>query len=573
MLFANPKKIFKKNLRQKNRAREIAPDEIFIDATNLPKFDQSQFEGRLEKPISRRKVLGCGIFFLIIFIVLLGKISMLQIVQGKDFALKAEQNTLRQTVIFPERGVIYDRNGILLASNVYAGADAEFPRRSYATTTGLAQVLGYISYPAKDNNGFYYQDRYEGMDGVEKIYNKELSGTNGLKIIEANALGKVESESVIEPPQDGQSLTLSIDSRIQDKLYQFMKDLSDSLGFTGGAGTIMDINTGELVASVSFPEYNSNIMSDHTDSRAISDLVNNPNNPFLNRVTDGLYTPGSIVKPFIALAALKEGVIDPSKKILSTGSISIPDPYDPTKKSVFNDWRPQGWIDMRAALAVSSDVYFYEIGGGFENQPGLGIAKIDEYMKLLGFGGIVPDNPLLDKAGSIPSVEWKAKNFPGDPWRIGDTYHTAIGQYGFQVTPLQMVRAVASIPNGGRLLNPTLLKTNEVDAIKQETVLPFTEDELTVVKEGMRQSVLMGTSVGLNIPQVALAAKTGTAELGSAKKFVNSWVIGFFPYDKPKYAFAAVMEKGPYTNTIGALYVMRQLFEWMAINTPEYFKP
>ncbi|MEK7575388.1 MAG: penicillin-binding transpeptidase domain-containing protein [Patescibacteria group bacterium] len=572
MLFKNPKNLFKKNLSQKNWGREIDPDEIFIDATNLPEFDQSQFEGRLEKPISKRTVIGCGIFFAIIFLAFSAKVSILQILQGDTYALKSEQNSLRQTIIFPERGVIYDRNKVLLASNVYAGVNTEFPRRSYAQIDGLAHVLGYIRYPSRDSNGFYYQDRYEGMDGVEEIYNSELAGKNGLKIIETNALGKIESESVIEPPRDGASLLLSVDSKIQEKLYELIKSSATNIGFDGGAAAIMDVNTGELLASVSFPEYNSNVMSDRTNKKQINLFLQSKKNPFLNRVTDGLYTPGSIIKPFVALGALKEGVIDPEKEILSTGSISIPNPFDSAKRSVFNDWKAHGYVDMRAALAVSSDVYFYEIGGGFEDQAGLGIVTIEKYMRLFGFGEILSGNPLLDREGSIPSPDWKKENFKGDSWRIGDTYNTSIGQYGFQVTLMQALRATASLGNGGRLLSPTLLQTDELSALRQSKALPFTGEHLAVVKEGMRDAVLVGTAKGLNIPEVTVAGKTGTAELGSSKKFVNSWIVGFFPYEKPRFAFAALMEKGPYENSIGALYVMRQLFEWMAVNTPEYLK-
>src|SRR3989344_696503 len=572
MALINPKNIFKKNLRQKNWGREIDPDEIFIDASNLPQFDQSQFEGRLEKPISKHTVMGCGVIFLVIFMLFLGKVSMLQLAQGKAYALKSQQNSLRQTIIYPERGIIYDRNKVILASNIYTIAESEFSRRTYATISGMSHILGYVRYPAKDANGFYYQDRYEGVDGVEQVYNRQISGKSGLIIIETNALGKIESKSLIEMPRDGASLLLSIDSRIEKKLYELIKSLAENTGFNGGAAVLMDVNTGEIIVSVSYSEYDSNVMSDRNNVEAISEFIKNEQKPFLNRVTDGLYTPGSIIKPFIALAALKEGVIDPNKEILSTGSISVPNPFDPDKKSVFRDWKAHGYVDMRSALAVSSDVYFYEIGGGFQDQPGLGIENIEKYMRLFGFGETLPDNHLLDKEGSIPSPDWKKENFNGDQWRIGDTYNTSIGQYGFQATPMQIVRATASIANGGRLLNPTLLKTSELEAIKQEKILPFNDEQINVIKEGMRQAVISGTATGLNIPEVKIAAKTGTAELGSVKKFVNSWIIGFFPYEKPRFAFAAIMEKGPYENTIGALYVMRQLFEWMSLHTPEYLR-
>lgn len=567
MTFRGKNNFLKRNFWRKNQNQEIDPDEILLDAKNLPQFDQSQFEGRLEKPLSKRTVIACGIFFCLVLIAFAGKISILQIKQGKEYALKSSANSLRQTVIFSERGVIYDRNNARLASNVYDEMNKDFTRRTYISAPGMAHVLGYVRYPAKDAYGFYYQDQYEGMDGIEKIYNETLAGKTGLKIVETNAFGKVITESVLERPQDGQSLTLSIDSRIQEKFYEFMKKTADNIGFEGGAGVLMDVLTGEIIASVSFPEYDSNVMSDRTNGAKIKEFVKNPRNPFLDRVTNGLYTPGSIIKPFIALAALRENIIDPKKEILSTGSISIPNPYDPKKKSVFRDWRAQGYVDMRTALAVSSDVYFYEIGGGFEDQPGLGIGNIEKYMQLFGFGASLPDNPLLGKKGTIPSPAWKAENFAGDPWRIGDTYNTSIGQYGFQVTPLQVVRATASLANGGKLLEPTLLRTN---TRKQSVVLPFTAEQFQIVTEGMQQSVLSGTAKGLNIPEVAIAAKTGTAELGTYKKFVNSWIIGFLPDKNPRLAFATIMEKGPYTNTIGALYVMRELFEWMARNTPEY---
>ena len=119
----------------------------------------------------------------------------------------------------------------------------------------------------------------------------------------------------------------------------------------------------------------------------------------------------------------------------------------------FNDWRPQGWVDMEHAIAVSSDVYFYEVGGGYQNQKGLGISLIDKYMGMFGFGKDLPDGFFSGNAGTVPSPLWKAENFNSEDWHIGDTYHTAIGQYGLQVTPIQKVRAVASIANGGKLMD------------------------------------------------------------------------------------------------------------------------
>ena len=549
---------------------EIDPDEIFLDSKNLPGFNVHQFEGRLEKPITKRTVIILGIFFSLIGGAFVSRAGYLQVALGDSYKERAENNRLRHAPIFSERGVIYDRNGQLVVSNEVGKGD--YPKRVYNKSSGLAHVLGYVSYPKKDSSGFYYQEEFVGKDGVEKKYNDVLSGEAGLKITEVDVFGNIQSENTIHPGVPGKSITLSIDKRLNEKMYAFMKNLSDGVGFEGGAGIIMDVRNGEILSLVSFPEYDPETVSSGDDDDKIRSYLKDEDKPFLNRVIQGLYTPGSIVKPFLAVGALKENIISPSKQILSTGSISIPNPYYPNIKSVFTDWKAHGWVDMRKALSVSSNVYFYEVGGGFGDQKGLGIDKIGYYTRLFGIG--LPSGVDLfgEKGGTIPSPNWKEENFPGDNWRIGDTYHTSIGQYGFQVTPAQMVKAVAAIGNDGKLLKPHLLKEDKSETDYLEKQLDIDKESFTVVKEGMRQAVMEGTASGLNISAVKIGGKTGTAELGTLKQFVNSWVIGFFPYDEPKYAFAVVMEKGPRHNTVGALFIMRQLLEWMSLNAPEYLE-
>jgi penicillin-binding protein 2 len=275
----------------------------------------------------------------------------------------------------------------------------------------------------------------------------------------------------------------------------------------------------------------------------------------------------------MALAALEEGIIDPETKILSTGSISIPNPYDPKQVTIFKDWKAHGWVNLREALAVSSDVYFYAIGGGYEKQKGLGIAKIDDYVKKFGLGQATGIKFLSEETGVIPTPEWKAKVFNGEAWRLGNTYHTAIGQYGFQVTPIQMVKAVAGIATSGRLITPTILKLAKGDQVQSGSLITgIKEANYQIVREGMRMAVTSGISTSLNVPEVKLAVKSGTAELGVSKKYVNSWITGFFPYESPRYAFAIVMEKGGRDNLIGASVVMRQTLDWIIANASEYLK-
>ena len=565
---------FKKFKRNKKRSTFVETDEIFLDSKNLQNFDRQQFEGRIETPIPRTTINFLGSFFLVVVLIFGARLSYLQVQNGEAYRERSENNTLQKINIFTERGIIYDRNKVELAWNKKGEAEnTPVPYTRAYLSPGFSHMLGYVSYPAKDTQGIYWQTEFIGKDGLEKQYQEKIKGVNGAKIIETDARGVIHSFNIINIPKAGDDLLTSIDSSIQTKLFNLIKNLSENNGFTGGSAIIIDARNGEILASTSFPEYDSEILSLGKDINLINSYLTDKRKFFLDRTVSGLYTPGSIVKPFFALGALAENVINPTKKILSTGSISIPNPYFPDQKTVFRDWRVNGWTDMAEALAVSSDIYFYEIGGGFEEQKGLGIANIEKYATLFGFGDKTMVDLPHETKGTIPSPEWKALNFKGDPWRIGDTYHTAIGQYGFQVTPIEMARAVAAIANGGKLLTPHFIlddteKENLFSVLDPNTVK---KEYLDVVHDGMRKAVTYGTAVALNVPYVQVAAKTGTAQLGIAKNKVNSWVIGFFPYENPKYAFAIMMEAGPTNNSVSASTVVRGLLDWMSLNRPEYF--
>ena len=572
-------KIFKRN-KFKKRSSLVEPDEIFLDSTNLANFDRQQFEGRIESPISKQTISVIGIFFLVCTLIFSGRLGYLQIVKGQSYLERSENNTLEGITIFADRGIIYDRNKVELAWNkkdeaqmgAEEGAEEEildFGIRSYKNP-GFSHILGYVKYPTKDSSGNYWQSEFEGLDGLEKQYNDLIKGKNGSKLTETDARGEVHSENIVNAPERGADLVTTIDSRIQGALFNLIKKTADDYTFTGGAGIIMDVENGEIITSTSFPEYDSEILSQGKDKEKIAGYMGDKRKVFLDRTISGLYTPGSVVKPILALGALTENIIDPLKEILSTGSISIPNPYFPDQPTIFKDWRVNGWTDMRGAIAVSSDIYFYAIGGGYQDQKGLGILNIEKYAKLFGIGektGIdLPD----ETQGVIPNPEWKLKNFAGDPWRLGNTYHTSIGQYGFQATPMEMARATSAIANEGTLVTPHFI-LGDKEKETQTKKLDIQKDYYTIVQEGMRQAVTYSTASSLNVPFVDVAAKTGTAQLGVAKNRVNSWVIGFFPYEEPKYAFTIMMESGPSANSVNASYVMRQLLDWMYWETPEYF--
>jgi penicillin-binding protein 2 len=553
--------------KRKRHAVLIEPDEIFIDSSNIPSFDIDQLEGRMERPIHKKVLTLTGVLLSLVFVLYFARALDLTFVHGVAYAKQAADNQLKEEVVFADRGNIVDRTGIPLAFNTRSGSSTnDYAGREYAPYQGLGSVVGYVKPPAKDSSGVYYRNTYIGIDGAERVYDGILQGQNGLMLTETDAQGKVVSQSTEAPPKTGEKVTLTIDAPVTEGLYNAIKERADASNFQGGGGVIMDIQTGEIIAMASYPTFDSQALSSGNGG-VLTALLGDKRQPFLDRVVDGLYAPGSIVKPFMGVAALTEGVIDENKQILSTGSISIPNPYDPAHPSVFKDWRAQGYVDLRHAIAVSSDVYFYEVGGGFGNQIGLGIDRVDQYLRKFGFGSDPGLEGFSKKVGTIPTPAWKADNFDGDPWRIGDTYHTTIGQYGVQVTPLQAVRAAAAIANGGYLVDPTLLASST--PLRMYLSLP--QHAFDVVKEGMRLGVTEGIAGAVSVPFVAVAAKTGTAQVGAHNEYINSWMIGFFPYDHPRYAYAIVLERGPAGTTTGAPAAMNTFLWWLNQNAPQYF--
>lgn len=548
--------------------KEIDPDEILIDSANSGGFDLDRFEGRIERPLSRRSfVLAGGVLFLL-SLGLLSRALDLQVMNGVAYAKQAKENQLEQRVIFADRGLIEDRTGAPLAWNERANIEDDFAARMYAAYRGLAHVVGYVKPPAKDSSGFYYRNAFVGVDGAEMAYDGLLKGENGIALTETDARGRVVSEAKVKPPVSGEKLTLSIDAKVNQGLFDQLADRARASHAQGAAGVIMDVRTGELLALTSYPEYSPQMMT-VGDKAAIQSYNADRQRPFLNRATDGLYAPGSIVKPMMAAAAINEGIIDEFKQILSTGKLVLPNPYNPDQPSIFKDWRVNGWTDAREAIAVSSDIYFYEVGGGFEGQPGLGISRIDEYLRKFGLGHNPGLEGFSEVDGTIPTPEWKAENFPNDPtWRIGDTYHTAIGQYGTLVTPLQAVRMTAAIANGGTLLTPSLFASTTPQGVK----LDISPHALEVAREGMRQGVTTGIATAVNFPFVKVAAKTGTAQVGMRNENQNAWMVGFWPYEDPKYAYAVVLEKMPAGTPIGGSSVMNLFFTFMEANEPRYLE-
>jgi penicillin-binding protein 2 len=567
---------------RKAASHEIDPEDVFIDSQNLSSLNVDQLEGQLERPLDKKVFyLALAVSFFLV-VGLSYRLFSMQVLRADDYKEIADNNRLRKIPLFALRGTIGDRNNALLAWNsdtlLERSSSTEtsreetkkstdgIPRRVYTDTKGFAHLLGYVSYPKRDQSGVFWQDEYIGKDGVEKEYQTELAGVKGERIIEVTATREIESQNVVVYPSHGENVVLTIDKDVQAKLYERMEALAHRVGFTSGAGVIMDVRNGEILALTNYPEYDNNLMT-NADSKEekdkVADALLDKRGKFINRVVSGLFTPGSTVKPFFAYAALAENVITPEQNIYSSGQLVIKNKYG-GPDTVFKDWKAHGYIDMRNAIAESSDEYFYQIGGGYKDQKGLGIARLNRYAQMFGFASTTGVDLPGEESGVIPSPEWKKKVFD-EEWLLGNTYHSAIGQYGFQLTPLELVRAVASIANGGYLVTPHVLLRSS----SASSTLSLNQKKLKVVQEGMRLAVKggEGTAKGLNIARVHVAGKSGTAELGVSKQLVNSWISGYFPYEDPKYAFVVIMEKGDRHNPYGAVVAMKETLEWMRDNT------
>ena len=546
----------------KRKDPEIAPDEIFLDASNVPDFDRARFEGRLEKPLSSATFFSLTVALAVLFSALIVRSWNLQITNGPAFLAESTHNSLEAVTLFASRGIITDFQGIVLAEN-FEKQDIGV-RRKYLVPS-LGQIIGYVSYPKKDEKGVYYDTNQTGIAGLEAEYDELLAGKNGQLLTEKDALGKVRSEGVIIKPEDGKTLRLSIDAGLEQPFARAISNIASRQRFIAGSGVIMDVNTGAVRAIVSYPSYDPNVIANDSSPEIMEKYSANPGRPFLDHAVQGVYAPGSIVKPLIASGALTDGTITPDTVINDPGFISLPDPYHPGKKFIYKSWRELGPMDVRDAIAWSSDVFFYAVGGGFENQKGLGIDRLNYWYRQFGLGKQTGIDLPGEATGLLPTPEWKRKIF-NEPWYLGDTYFTAIGQYSMQVTPLQMARATAALANGGKLFTPTMA----ADKSPKYSLVLADASAMKVVREGMRQAVTAAIAGTLNLPYVKVAAKTGTAQTGTRNQYDNSWVIGFFPYENPQYAFAVVLERGPEGSGSQAVNVMRELFESLYLENSTY---
>ncbi|MEK7124561.1 MAG: penicillin-binding transpeptidase domain-containing protein, partial [Patescibacteria group bacterium] len=335
--------------------------------------------------------------------------------------------------------------------------------------------------------------------------------------------------------------------------YNSLEKSIKNLGAKKGAAVALDPRNGAVLAMVSYPAYDNNIFSGRILQEDFNNLQNDPYQPFFNRAISAQYPTGSTIKPFLASAALQENIISPNKIINDPGYILVKNQYDPSITYKFGGVIPHGPVDMREAIAVSSNIYFYTIGGGYENQQGLGPTRIKKYLDLFGWEEKTGIDLPGEFSGFVPSPEWK-QEYKNEGWWDGDTYNLSIGQSDLQVTPLQVALAYSAIANGGTLYKPQVAKSIAEGSGKDAKIIEefhpqvirqnfISPENISIVRQGMRDCVQKpyGSCVVLNNLPVAVAGKTGTAETNK-EGFFNTWSSNFAPYDNPEIVFVATIE-------------------------------
>ncbi|MDZ4285221.1 MAG: penicillin-binding transpeptidase domain-containing protein, partial [Patescibacteria group bacterium] len=403
-------------------------------------------------------------------------------------------------------------------------------------------------------------EAHHGQTGLEAYYDRELQGSDGMRVWEEDARGGARRVVDLKEPQEGATMMLTIDAELHKASYEILQRHLKALGLKRAALVVVDPSNGEILALLSAPGYSPEALAQGLSDEEFRKLRDDPSHPFFIRAVSGLYPPGSTIKPFLAAAALAERIIDPKKQIMVTGAIEVVNLFNPDVRYTFPDWKAHGLVDMVRAIAVSSNVYFYTIGGGYDNQKGLGIERVEKYLKRFGFGAQTEIDLPGEAVGRVPTPDWK-KRVKGEDWYIGDTYHAAIGQGDVVVTPLQLALATAALANNGTLFKPHLVRRIDNESARPENAasLVAKEEYLAVPRQGMRHSVLEGSSQLLNDLPIAVAGKTGTAQTGRGT--MHAWFTSFAPYENPEIVLTVVVEEGGEGNAV-AVPIAKDIYKW-----------
>lgn len=407
------------------------------------------------------------------------------------------------------------------------------PLRNYVETGSICHVLGYVGDITREELNVMYNQGYTstsivGKAGIEKQYDALLQGKSGRESKTVDVTGRILNYApIIEPPEMGKNLVLTIDSTIQTLAEK-------ALGERVGSVVVLKPASGEVLAMVSYPYYDANIFSQDDASTQYQRLANSPNNPLMNRAVYAVYPPASTFKTIMTTAILSQKAIPPEQKIECPGKIEY-------GGRVFNchiKVPGHGYLDLKNALAQSCDVYFWIAGRDY-----LGVDVIASYAKEFGFGESLNIDLPAQSTGFVPTSQWKERRFH-EKWLGGDTMNMSIGQGYTTVTPLHVADMMAMVCNSGVIYKPHLLKevrdpaTDEViQTIEPEVMIESTvsQDVWKEVQTDLRYTITDGTAIyPMGNKTVQIAGKTGTAEVnGYEKNHWHSWMVAYAPFDAP----------------------------------------
>ncbi|MBO5442573.1 MAG: penicillin-binding protein 2 [Alphaproteobacteria bacterium] len=429
--------------------------------------------------------------------------------------------------------------------------------RYYPFGEKMAHVLGYVSSVSdkdvKDDPLLEVPGFKIGKSGIEKLFEKDLRGQGGNLKLEVNAYGRIMKEIERNDGIPGKRKDLTIDSRLQEKAF-------DLFGEESGAAVLLDVHTGEILAFVSAPSFDSNILAQGLNNEEWKALTGNMKKPLSNKAVSGLYSPGSTFKMIVALAGLEAGVIKPDTRSFCAGKMFL-------GNHAFHCWKKvgHGYLNVVEALQHSCDIFFYETAQK------LGIEKIAEMARRFGLGSKINIGLDNEKDGLIPDKEWKLKRF-GEPWQQGESLISGIGQGYILTTPLQLATMTARLVNGGYEVKPTFTKLSD-DELQNINKINVSKEYLDIIKEGMFAVVNKpgGTAYlsQFDYKGQRMGGKTGTTQVrrismkerqtGILKESELPWhlrnhalFVGYAPHDNPKYAVAVLVEHGGGGSSVAA---------------------
>lgn len=419
-------------------------------------------------------------------------------------------------------------------------------------TPSFSHVLGYVGRVSeKDLSTEKYAKRGStdmvGKTGIESAYDENLYGQPGEQVTEVDAYGREKRTVKQEDPVAGDDVVLSLDAHLQQETEKALRRGLEAAKVSRGSAVVMDPRDGSILAAVSWPAYDNNIFSGRVSSTRYAALIQDENKPLLARAWAGTYPSGSTIKPVYAAAALAEGVITSRTSIFSSGGLRI-------GSSFFPDWKAggHGATDVRRAIAWSVNTFFYTICGGTETFKGLGIVRMDDWLKRFGFGQRLGLDVPGEASGFVPTPEWK-QDKRGERWYVGDTYNMAIGQGDLLVTPLQIAESTAIIANGGFRVSPHLAANSSTMG---ERVVP--PDVVKIVQAGMRDTVVYGSGRALANMPFSIAGKTGTAQWRNDKPN-HAWFTAYAPANDPQVVVTVLLEEGVEGSST-AIPVAREIF-------------